>query len=152
MIPHMPPPLVRQLAARSPALDPDCVPDWTDVGRGGHVVPRCAVEIIDVHDGCPLLFTARTPASALVLCYCPGWDEDGGAYLVAPASAESMADLHGGRLSLRDAVTTPWLALLWVSWCNDEVQSASVIRPEDVPDEYLPEAGVTLRMGEWVRP
>lgn len=103
-------------------------------------------DIVSVYDGVPMLYVARSYAGALFLAYCCDQDQDGATYLLAPTSREVVDALLSNRLPVRDAVLTPWAALVfypWVSWDVGAVWGY-VIRPEDVPDDHLPVPGVTM--------
>lgn len=133
---------VRALAARSPALDralvsgPDLMDAWDEAERAGNV--------LTTYGGVPRILTVRTTAGALVLAYCCDEDAYGAAFVLSPISPALLDDLTACRVPVRDVVEVPWMALVWVEWRSGAVQTASLIRPGDLPKIHLPVAGVTL--------
>ena len=134
---------VRALAARSPALDralvsgPDLMDAWDESTRAGNVILT--------YGGVPRILTVRTTAGAPVLAYCCDEDAGGCAFVLSPVSPSVVDDLTACRVPVRDVVEVPWMALVWVGWPpGHEVQSASIIRPGDLPEVHLPMRGVML--------
>lgn len=133
---------VRALAARSPRLDPalvrgdDLLDLWDESTRAGRVLSS--------NGGLPRLLTTQTTAGALVLAYCCDEDAYGAAFVLSPISPALLDDLTACRVPVRDVVEVPWMALVWVEWRSGAVQTASLIRPGDLPKIHLPVAGVML--------
>lgn len=128
------------------AIPPDALP--LDLDTLAWLMPPDAhsPDVISVYDGTPMLYVARSYAGVPFLAYCCDRDQDGAAYLLTPTTPDALDDLRSNRVPLRDAVLAPWLAVVFVPWVTWAISSVCgyVIRPEDVPDDYLPVPGVTL--------
>ena len=130
-------------------IPPDALPLSPDELAGVRPLGVEEWQVLTYYNGAPLLCLVKTRSGVCLLAYCCAEDDDGAWFLLAPTTVEIVDDLENNRrLPLRDAILTPWLAVVhapWEGW-EDDPSWGYVIRPEDVPDTHLPQPGVMLRM------
>ena len=104
-----------------------------------HLTLINTLEFYDV----PQIFTANDATGTIYLCTLFNQETQGFSYLGVQMSEPRLMAFIGGQLDLRDAYVHPEVdnALYLVEVKQDNISATTILQPQEVTDEMLPEAG-----------
>ncbi len=109
-------------------------------------MPFEPLRVLNYYDG-PRIFTFHDSDDALCLACWSDEDEKHSRFLVVAVNDRIVAELEGGLLSVREALTQP---RLWVvDWATDgTIAGAWLVAHEDVPNDSQPQPRMMLHRAE----
>jgi len=91
----------------------------------------------------PLLYTVAAPAGRELLVYLAETTAAGSWYILASCGKNTVTDMRNGKLTVREALTSSWMWLVYKKDDDGQVE-AWAVDADDIPDEHLPVPGTLL--------
>jgi len=107
----------------------------------GILPDRLVVERVLYEAEAPILFLTKNLYGQLLLAYLAD-DSSGGSFtILTPITAKTLSSLERGNLPVREAIES---APAWLHWIKDGESKVWALDVEELPKEYLPQAGTPL--------